>query len=197
MTVIRFVWWAVVASLLVAAAPSTARAEEQRGAVPPASTQGIPNPMDLEVKMAAAVAGANKPGDVALGCEAIQKELVATVKDPAMQAVFVKQGAWAQQQIDKLNAVPGAPTGSVAAQLLTGFAPSFVPGLGAAGMAAQAAQAQAMEAQATMNQQQMMQRMQGMSTILPQLMRSQRLVELGQARKCEWAPVAMLPGAVK
>jgi hypothetical protein len=193
MTAIRLVSLAAVASFLVASAPPTVLAGEQRAAIPRALTPDTLMPADLEVKMAAAMAAADKPGDLALGCAAIQTELVATVKHPAMQATFVKQGAWAQQQIDKLNTVPGASSGRVAAQLATGFASPFGPGPGVPAVTAQAAYAQALQAQAAMDPQQMMQRMQDMITILPHVMRSQRLVELGLARKCEWAPAAMMP----
>jgi hypothetical protein len=139
-----------------------------------------------------------------MGCDAIQKELIATVKDPAVQAAATRQGAAAQQQIAKLNDATAA-SGAAASQMAMGFASALTPAMGgamggmmppiggAATASAQAAQMRAMQAQAVVGQQFAMTQMQEMVTILPQLMRSQRLVELASTKKCEWAPVLTPP----
>jgi hypothetical protein len=88
--------------------------------------------------------------------------------------------------VDKLNSASGPSKASIAAHMAVGFASSFVPGLGVASSAAQAAQARSQAAEAAKNQAQMTERTQEMMKVLPQLMRGQRLVELGQARKCDW-----------
>ena len=82
--------------------------------------------------------------------------------------------------------------------LASSIASMFVPGLGMFTGRAQAAAAQAQAAQASVeaarNVQQMEERMNDMMTILPQMMRGQRLMELAQARKCDWLAGAA-PGA--
>jgi hypothetical protein len=62
-----------------------------------------------------------------------------------------------------------------------------VPGVDAAATAAMAAQAPAMQAQTQANVQARAQQAQSMTAMLPQMMRGQRLVELAQARNCDWA----------
>jgi hypothetical protein len=162
------------------------------------------DPVDFESKMTAAMAGANKPGDTGMGCDAIQRELVGMARDPAVQAAAARQGAAAQQQIARLNeasaAVSGAAAGTAAAQMAMGFASAFapamagamaVPGVTAAGPTQ--AQMRALQAQAAVSQQVVMTQMQEMVKIMPQVMRAQRLVELASTRKCEWAPVLTPP----
>jgi hypothetical protein len=170
-----------------------------------AGAQVVPmpfDPVDFEAKMTAAMGSANKSGDANLGCDAIQKELVATVNDPAVQASVARQGAVAQQQIAKLNDASAATSGNAAAQMAMGLASALRPAMGggvpvgaglpvpgAATATIQAAQMRGLQAQAAVNQQLVMTQMQEMVKILPQLMRSQRLVELAANRKCGWAPV--------
>ncbi len=161
--------------------PATAIA--QKAAPPPTAQMG----RDMEAVMADAQAKAKRPDDEALICDALQDQIIANTTDPAVQAVVAKQGAQAQAQMDKLNEARSKQSkASVAAQIATGFASGFVPGLGAASMAAQAAQYQGAQAQAAANMQQMMSNMQEMMTIMPQMMRGQRLYELAQGKKCAW-----------
>jgi hypothetical protein len=144
---------------------------------------------DMNAAMEKAQKDAHRPGDDALGCDALQEQMVAYSNDPAVRSVMTRQGLWGQDQMDKLNgAGSGRSKASVAAQAAMGFASAFIPGLGGVSMAAQAAQAQGQAAQAEQNQAQMMARMQDMLTILPQMMRGQRVMELAQARKCDWLP---------
>ncbi|HZP48195.1 MAG TPA: hypothetical protein VFB07_06670 [Vicinamibacterales bacterium] len=152
------------------------------------------NVADMESAMAKAQANARHPGDEAMSCDALQDELVATMQDPAVAAVMTRNGAYARQQQDKLDAAHSAQStaskASTAARIVAGFVSGFVPGAGAAGMAAQAAQARTQMAEAAKNQADMMQRMQDMLTIMPQMMRGQRLVELAQERQCGWMTAA-------
>jgi hypothetical protein len=142
---------------------------------------------DMQKAMAAAQAAASQPGDEGLSCDALQEQMIASVNNPAVKDVVSKQGAQAQAQVDKLNAAKSNQSkASVAAQVAQGFASSFVPGFGAAQMAAAAAQAQSQMAEAAVNQQQMMANMQAMMTIMPQMMRGQRLYELAAGKKCAW-----------
>jgi hypothetical protein len=74
----------------------------------------------------------------------------------------------------------------------------FLPGLGLVTGRAQGAVAQAQAAQdaaaAARSNQQLDERMNDMMSILPQLMRGQRLLELAQGRKCDWlGPPAGMP----
>ncbi|MGH9408350.1 MAG: hypothetical protein ACRD1V_02730 [Vicinamibacterales bacterium] len=176
------------ALLVVAGSFATLDAQKSR----PAPPQGMPDPAQMQAAMDAAQKNAKRPGDEVMSCDALQTELVADMQDPKLQAVAAKQGAWAKDQQDKLNAANGANAagpskGSIAAQMAKSFATSMIPGAGMAQMAGQQAQIQAQMAQAAQNQAAMMENMTNMMTIMPQMMRGQRLVELGQAKNCEWA----------
>jgi hypothetical protein len=169
---------ASAAALLAAASVSAA----QKGA-PPMAQLG----QDMGTAMAAAQASARQPGDENLTCDALQDQMIASVNTPAVKSIVAKQGAQAQAQMDKLNAARSNESkASVAAQVAQGFAASLVPGFGASQMAAAATQAQAQMAQAAVNQQQMIANMQELMTIMPQMMRGQRLYELASAKKCAW-----------
>ena len=159
---------------------------------PPGMPAGMPDPAQMQAAADAAQKNAKRPGDEVMSCEAGQNELVATMQDPKVQTVIGKQGAWAKQQQDKLNAgmaaANGGPSkGSIAAQMAKGFATSMVPGAGMAQVAAQQAQAKRQIAESAQNQADMFARMNEMMTIMPQMMRAQRLAELGQNKKCDWA----------
>ena len=45
---------------------------------------------DIQSSLAAAEAAANRPGDESLRCGALQSELIASAKDPAMQSFVAK-----------------------------------------------------------------------------------------------------------
>jgi hypothetical protein len=172
----------------------------------PAIAQRAPSPneqMDkLQKAMADAQAKAARPGDNALTCDAIQNEMVTSMRDPAVTATATKMGTWASDQQRKLDEASGAAKGAMAGQmamgLASGIASMFVPGLDMFTGRAQAAAAQAQAAQASAeaarNVQQLEERMNDMIPILPQMMRGQRLVELAQVQKCAWLAGAP-PGA--
>jgi len=52
---------------------------------------------EMAAAMQAAQAKAMRPGDEALGCPALEKELVASMNDPAIQAYTAKSAAAAQK----------------------------------------------------------------------------------------------------
>jgi hypothetical protein len=143
---------------------------------------------DLQSSMSAAEAAAHRPGDESLACDALQSELVASVKDPAVQAVVTKSGAIAQEKMIAMNSA-AAGMGAQAAITLWS---SIVPGGAWAGYGANVAQAEAGKAQAARNLQQQMQLAQDMMTIMPQMMRGQRVIELAQRRNCPWLQDAMV-----
>lgn len=142
---------------------------------------------DLQSALAAAEAAANRPGDESLGCDALQSELVATAKDPAVQSFVAKSGAIAQEKMAAMNAA-AAGMGAQAAMTIMS---SVMPGGGWAGYGANVAQAEAAKVQAGRNMQQMMQQAQEMMTIMPQMMRGQKVIELAQRRDCQWLKDAM------
>lgn len=137
---------------------------------------------DLQSALEKAAAGADRPGDGSLNCEALEDELVTVAKAPALQSYIAKMGAVAQEKIDAMNA---ASKGMAAQSAITIFS-SIVPGGAWIGQAAAAAQLPAQQAQAARNIQQTMQQAQELMPIMPQLMRGQRVIELAQARNCTW-----------
>jgi hypothetical protein len=143
----------------------------------PGSTYG-----ELQSSLDAAQAGAIRPGDEALSCEALESELVATVKHPAVESYVAKSGAAAQERAAALN----VPSERIATQSALTLFSSIVPGGAWAGHAAAAAQAQAQQAQAASNIQQRMQQAQEIMGIMPHLMRGQRVIDLAQVRNCAW-----------
>ncbi len=72
----------------------------------------------------------------------------------------------------------------MAGNLFMGIASSFIPGMGYAQMAQQQIQGAQMQRQANQNMAQMMEMAARMQTIMPQMMRGQRIYELGQAKSC-------------
>lgn len=138
----------------------------------------------MTAAQAEAQAAAVRPGDEDLTCEALQSEMTTTMQDPAVQAQLAQQGAWAQGQMDTAGETRGRMMGMMGMSMFMGLASSFVPGLGYVQMAQQRAMSAGMEAQAQQNMAQMMQQAEGAMTIMPQLMRGQRVYELAQAQEC-------------
>jgi hypothetical protein len=161
----------------------------------------------LQKAMTDAQAKAARPGDDALTCDALQNEIVTSMRDPVVTATATRMGAWSAEQQRKMDEASSASKGTMAGQMAMGLASSlgsmFVPGLSMFTGRAQAAAAQAQAAQASAdaarNMEQIQERMNDMIPILPQMMRGQRLMQLAQARKCDWvagaAPSADPSGA--
>jgi hypothetical protein len=150
--------------------------------------------MKLQAALVQAQAAASRPGDEALGCDVLQQQLVAAVHDPAVQGYVERAGLAAQQKKDAIDKKAaehnaGAPgKGRLAAQTALGLVSGLVPGAGMPGLMAQAAQAPSQQAAASKNLADAMRLADEMITIMPQVMRGQRLIELAYARKCEWMP---------
>ncbi len=138
----------------------------------------------MEQSMADAQAAANRPGDEALTCEQLETEMVTTMQDPQVQTVMAQNGDFAQQQMDRMDEARGRMRAQIATSMFMGIASSFIPGVGYAQMAQQQIQAQQMQRQQQQNMAQMMEMAQRMQTIMPQMMRGQRIYELGQAKSC-------------
>jgi hypothetical protein len=138
----------------------------------------------MEQSMAAAQAQANRPGDEELTCEQLEGEIATTMQDPAVQSAVAANGADAQAQIDQMNAARGQMRAQMGMSLFMGIVSSFVPGLGYAQMAQQQAMAAQQQRQAEQHLQQMQVMSERMSGIMPQIMRGQRVYELGQAKQC-------------
>jgi hypothetical protein len=151
----------------------------------------------MQQSQADAQAAAVHPGDDALTCEQLETEMTTTMQDPNVQAAVAANGADAQAQMDQMNAARGQMRAQMATSMFMGIASSFIPGLGYAQMAQQQAMASQYQRQATQNMAQMMEMAQRMQTIMPQLMRGQRVYELAQAKQCAFtqaqAPAAAPP----
>ncbi|MEZ5996234.1 MAG: hypothetical protein R3C25_10820 [Hyphomonadaceae bacterium] len=143
--------------------------------------------LQMETVMADAEAAAVHPGDEDLSCEALQADMNAQLQDPAVQAQMAATGAWAEGQNEAANAARARAMGQVGLSMFLGLAGSFIPGAGYAQEAAQRAIAAGQQAQAEQNMAQAMQQAQGTMAIMPQLMRGQRVYELGQAKQCAFA----------
>lgn len=163
-------------------------------AAQPASAQD-PDAMMLrmDTAMAEAQAQASRPGDEALSCEALEAEMIATTQDPAFQARVVENGAWAQGQLDQMNAQAGRMRAQMGMSMILGLASSFIPGSGYAQMFAQRAMAAGQQAQAEQNMAQMMQMAEGLIPFMPQMYRGQRVYELAQAQQCAFVQDAPPP----
>jgi len=138
----------------------------------------------LEQSMAEAQAQAIRSGDEQLTCTQLETEMTTTMQDPTVQSVIASQGAYGQQRLDEMNAARGRAQAQMGFNMFLGLASSFIPGAGYAQMAAQQAQAAQMRAQQQQNVSEMMAMAEQMTTIMPQLMRGQRIYELAQAQQC-------------
>ncbi|WP_395648129.1 hypothetical protein [Terricaulis sp.] len=138
----------------------------------------------MEQSMADAQAAAQRPGDEALGCDQLETEMVTTMQDPQVQAVLAEQGAQSQEQMARMREAQGRVRAQIATSMFMGIASSFIPGLGYAQMAQQQAQAAQMQQQQQAHMGEMMQMAERMQTIMPQMMRGQRVHELAQAKQC-------------
>ncbi|MGD9965311.1 MAG: hypothetical protein AB7T59_02210 [Hyphomonadaceae bacterium] len=138
----------------------------------------------MEESMATAQAEASRPGDETLTCEQLEAEMATTMQDPAVQQAIAANGADAQAQIDQMNAAAGRQRAMMATSMFMGIASMFIPGLGYAQMAQQQMQAAQYQREAQQHMAQMMEMSQRVQTIMPQMMRGQRVYELGQAKAC-------------
>ena len=111
-----------------------------------------------------------------------------------MQSAATALGIWSKEKQDELNAKAAAAKGEMAVGmtmgLMSGLVTALMPGLsamtGGAQMARQQAQAAQQQAEAARNVQKIAEMGKVMMPILPALMRGERVIELAQARKCDW-----------
>jgi hypothetical protein len=158
--------------------------------------------MRLQTAMIAAQQAAIKPGDEALPCEVLDKELVSTMNSPAIQAYAAKTNAAYAQELAKKTPLAPQTAASLAAALSSGAGmagmagmPPMVPG--------QAMTPQQMQQAVAAQQQAAVAYMNQLAPIMPALMRSQRITMLALAKNCTWAtgglglyPGAAIPGAL-
>jgi hypothetical protein len=154
--------------------------------------------MKLQMAMVSAQQAAIKPGDEAMPCEALQKELVSTMTDPAIQAYAAKaDAAYAKQLASQPKGVMTAEAAAaLAAALTSGTAmtgmptmPSFTPG--------QAMTPQQMQQLMLAQQQATITYMNQLMPLMPALMRSQRVAQLAAVKNCAWMTggLGLYPGA--
>jgi hypothetical protein len=147
-----------------------------------ASAQGQ-DYMAMMQAMEKAKADAAQPGDETLTCGQLEQQLLVVVQDPAFQAHIESAGAEAKKQQEAMEVAKGL----VAVQTLRTALMTFVPGAAMAGMTQMQAQATAQGMRGMAQMKERMARTQQMMTLMPQLMRGQRVVELAVAKNCEWA----------
>lgn len=193
----------VVTSGVVFAQQPTARTPVAQG---PINVPGQADMMKLQMTMMEAQQKAIKPGDEALPCEALQKEIVSTMQDPAIHAYAAKTNEAYAKELQK----KGPMTADTAAALAAALAPGAANGLGPMPQIApgQAMTPQQMQQTIAAQQQASMAYMNQLAPIMPALMRSQRVAMLGMTKNCTWAtgglgvypnatmPTALPPGAV-
>jgi hypothetical protein len=203
--------FAVALSLTLAAGVAVHAQNVRKPVAPEPLVPGQADMMKLQTAMVAAQAAAVKPGDEALPCEALHKELVSTMTDPAIQAYAAKTNTAYAKELETLQQKKTPMTPEAAATLAAALMPS-------AGMAGMPPMPQVTPGQ-TMTPQQMQQMMLAqqqasiaymnqLAPIMPALMRSQRVSMLGVTKNCTWAtgglglypgatvPTAIPPGAV-
>jgi hypothetical protein len=203
---------AIVFSLTLAAAIAAHAQTVRQPVAPEPLVPGQADMMKLQTAMIAAQQAAIKPGDDALPCAALDKELVSTMNSPAIQAYAAKTNAAYAQEIaaQQQKKTPMAPqaAAAMAAALAT-------PGPGMTGLAAmppvvpgQAMTPQQMQAAIAAQQQATIAYMNQIAPLMPALMRSQRITMLAMTKNCTWAtgglglypgaavPTAIPPGAV-
>jgi hypothetical protein len=200
---------AIVFSLTFAAAIAAHAQNVRQPLAPEPLVPGQADMMKLQTAMIAAQQAAIRPGDEALPCAALDKELVSTMNSPAIQAYAARTNPAFASELAATKGVMSAATASTLAAALatpgpamTGLAamPPVVPG--------QAMTPQQMQAAMAAQQQASIAYMNQLAPIMPALMRSQRITMLAMTKNCTWAtgglglypgaavPGAILPGAV-
>ena len=188
----RFLVGACVA-MAVATSVNAQKQDPQRG-----MPGGGPDMMKLQTAMADAQKQASHPGDSNMTCDQLEAEAVAQMQQPTVRAQVAVGGESAETMKDNMDKVQGAAKAAAAVGLATSIMTgvmSTVPGLGMiAGRASQAAQ-QAAQARAqavgqaanASNQVEIAKSLDSLTAIMPNLMRTHHMLELGQAKKCEFA----------
>src|SRR5262245_17060601 len=163
---------------LTLAATAAAHAQNVRTPVAPTSVAAPAQAdmMKMQMAMMDAQQKAIKPGDEALPCEALQRELLATMNDPSIQAYASKTNAAYAKELEAQKKAP--LTANAAATLAAALASSAAP-TGPAGMPAlapgQTMTPQQMQQMMAAQQQASIAYMNQLAPIMPALMRSQRV----------------------
>jgi hypothetical protein len=202
--------FAVIALCVATSAVAFAQ-NVRRPVAPEPLVPGQADMMKFQTAMIAAQAAAVKPGDEALPCEALHKELVSTMTDPAIHAYAAQNNAAYAKELATQQQKKTPMTGEAAAAL----AAALMPQAGMPGMTGmppmvpgQAMTPQQMQAAMLAQQQASIAYMNQLAPIMPALMRSQRVSMLGITKNCTWAtgvlglypgatvPTAIPPGAI-
>jgi hypothetical protein len=154
----------------------------------PAAAQDPSQYANLATAYESAQRDAIRNGDEKLDCPALEQQLIEAVTTPAVLDYIAKSGEQAQRDSKQVKPDPTKMTAQAA---LAAFS-SLAPGGAWVGMSAAAAQTQGMQAQTAQNIEQRMRQANEMVTILPQLLRGQRVIELAQTRKCDWVPADVM-----
>lgn len=104
---------------------------------------------------------ARRPGDELLNCDRLEKELVASMNDPAVQSRFMRSGMKKQASPARGFSMSSSPDATVVSTRVRAM-------------------------QLTRSLQQEVKQMNELLAIAPQLVRGQRLLQLAQARNCHW-----------
>ncbi len=151
---------------------------------------GMPDAQSMMAAYQKAQAAASRPGDDKLDCRHLQSELMASVNDPGVQARAAQSAEAAKRDMGTVAAGEAAWKADYAASAATGIASAAAPGGQWAGYGKAVAEAEAGKAQAAGRMQERAMQAQGIMESLPQMLRAQRLHELGEAKGCDWARAA-------
>ncbi len=191
---------AVALSLTVAVSVAAQAQNVRTPVAPQVVVPGQADMMKFQNAMVAAQAAAVKPGDEAMPCEALHKELVSTMTDPAIQAYAAKTNAAFAKELEAQQQKKTPLTGEAAASL----AAALVPQAGMPGLASmppmvpgQAMTPQQMQQMIAAQQQASIAYMNQLAPVMPALMRSQRVTMLAATKNCTWATggLGLYPGA--
>jgi len=182
----------VVCSLSVFAAHGQGRRAAQANALE----------AQLEAAEAEGAAAARRPGDEDLTCEQLQAEITAAAQSPEFQAALQPFAAQAQvdhAQIDEAQQAieeqtqgrrrgGGGGGGGLFRSLAQGVATAALPNsvAGSAAPAEAVVQGARMQAQAEKNQEQIFASAGQLVGMMGMAQRGQRVMELAEAKKCEW-----------
>lgn len=143
--------------------------------------------MKWQSAMVAAQAAAVKPGDEALPCEALHKELVSSMNDPAIQAYAAKTDAAYAKELaarEKKGAMTAEAAAALAASFASGPAMTGLPPMPT--VPGQPMTPQQMQQAMLAQQQASIAYMNQLAPIMPVLMRSQRVSQLAAMKNCAW-----------
>jgi hypothetical protein len=160
--------------------------------------QGDQDSARLQKAMQDAQKTANHSGDNKMSCDDLEADLIAQMQAPTVKKAVSESDATATQLLDDVHKTQGdmkaAAAGSLAMTLMMGVVNTMVPGMshftGKAEEAAGQAMKQKMEKTADAQAAETSQLMNNLAVIMPNLYRSNRVMELGRAKNCEWAQQA-------